>query len=90
MRGLVLTLCGAVCAGLASAQDAEDRLEFSGLTSPCDEAAEAQAVECARLDDVNEDLEVQIASLQARVDAELVTYGDTTNSCLSTCVQPLT
>jgi len=59
-------------------------VEFSGLVSPCDEAAEDQADECSTMDDTNEDLEAQIASLQARVDSELVTYGDTTNECLST------
>ena len=70
--------CVGACAVVVSAQD---RLEFSGLQSPCDEAAEDQAETIAALGDTNDDIADQLVALQARVEDELLTYGDSTNVC---------
>lgn len=81
MRGVAVLCCAAALAEVAQAQE---RLEFSGLESPCDEAAGTQADDMAAMEATNDDITDQIADLQTRVDNELITYGDTTNTCLST------
>lgn len=86
MRG-VTTLCCAMA--LAEMAQAQERLEFSGLVSPCDEAATDQEDLLTSMDAINEDLEDQIDALWTRVNNELLTYGDTTNVCLSTYVRVL-
>lgn len=85
MRGFAV-LC---CAGVLSLAQATttvkyERQEFSGLTSPCDEVSVDQADTVDTSDVTNDDLTDQIAELLARVNNELVTYGDTSNECSST------
>lgn len=79
MRGFLVFCCAAACADLALAE--EDRLEFSGLTSPCDEQAGDQEDTLATMHETNDDLTDQLVALQQRVESELLTYGDTTNIC---------
>lgn len=83
MRTFATLCCAAACAGVAFGQSAEDRLEFSGLESPCDEAAGDQEDTLAAIDVTNDDIADQLDALQQRVENELLTYGDTTNICAS-------
>lgn len=84
MRKTFLVGCLVATVGWCSAQEAGDRIEFSGLTSPCDESSLEQATTISGMSDINDDIASQIADLEARVNDELVTYGDTSNECSST------
>jgi hypothetical protein len=89
MRGAVALACAVAAAQMiahASAAVVPDRLEFSGLTSPCDEAAAEQELAIENMELVNDGLTDQIEALWLRINSELVTYGDTTNLCSSRCV----
>ena len=86
MRGAGALACAVVAAQVAhvTAAVVPDRFEFSGLESPCDEAAGVQELAIEDMELVNDDLTTQIEDLWLRINSELVTYGDTSNNCLST------
>lgn len=84
MRTASAICCAAAVLGVAHVAAQTERLEFSGLESPCDEMAGDHETSLAGTDDRNDNITAQIEDLWDRVDNELITYGDTTNVCSST------